>query len=902
MSKKAFLIGKSTKGLKFAEKDISLMKECLTKLDYEIYIPQQIKPSIIDMFDEFIDEVKQVDTVLFYYSGHGHLEYGDLFLVFEDEIEKSKSKIEISYFLKRIDKSYSSNKLIILDCCNGLNIGDEWKPSLLSRSKIITSSGRLESAKELEEFEASYFTYIFHETLSNPQEVTNQDGEILLDEFYLCLQKKTIRYNENSHIKVPIPNLIGNSQSNFAIAHLDKYFLDRNSHENNNQIFVNLPDPEHELFIGRDAELNELFGYLLPNFTRKSILIYGFGGVGKTALAIEAAKQCWESKDNKHDKNIPKFDSIIYVTFKDIYLRPDGIRKMPNTQSSLEDIFREIIEIYNITFINELSEKDKITRIYQLLKKQRNLLIIDNIDALSEDEQKKVISFIDYIPLPTKVIMTSRWQISSPISIKINSLNRADSIKLIYNQFEQKQLELNDPSKIASCLYDKFQGIPIALICAVGQLALNYPIESVLDTHQGNEELERTPEELAFFCFENSIKQIKGKPAHKILMAMALFSGASSKKAITQVSAVGGNFHIIDNALAMLDRLSLIVKDGDRYDLVSILREYIRSDLEIFDDFEIKARKRWVDWCIKYVKTHGGYDLRNWRHGYHKLEIEWNNILSVLTWCKLNNRYEDIKKIWVSIDCYVDLVGHWNMRIDWWIYVKENSYIFNDTKMHIRSMVDLGWTYTLLGSDHSQLAKNEYNQALKNFSEATPETRITLCRNIAILRMTQNKYHSVLLWLNKSNAILSEFKPKLQNHLDLRFSIINRYYISEAHYKLEKFVTALDLFKEVVKDAEQYGWDRIANYANNYLGQIYIIFDNLVEARLCLESGLIEAKKSQESRRIALYQLSLALLEEKEGNVEMVKKYSADALKVFRSSVMREEREIAEALLERLIQ
>lgn len=915
MSKKAFLIGKSTKGLKFAEKDISLMKECLVQYDYEIYIPQQDKPSIMEKFDDFIDEINHIDTVLFYYSGHGHLEGGELFLIFGDEISKNKHKIEINYFLKRINNSSSNNKLIILDCCNALNISDEWKPSQLSRHKILTASGQWESAKEVEELGSSYFTHVFHESLLNPYDIVNCDGEILIQEFYENLVLKARQYNDTKNTKIAIPNLIGNSQINFPIAHVDKHYLSNNSKDTSgirnsgytNQIFTNLPDPDYDLFVGRDSELTDLFDYLSPEFTRKCILIFGFGGVGKTSLAIAAAKHCWDSKYNYSDKNIPKFDSIIYITFKEFYFKPEGINRIPNGQSSLNDIFRVIIDMYDVGFINELSEKDKTEKIYQLLKQQRNLLIIDNIDALDEIEHKKIMGFIDYIPRPTKIIITSRCQISSPVSIKVNLLNREDSIKLINNQLEIKKLTLPNSEDICIRLYDKFQGIPIALICAVGQLSLKYPIDYVLDTNNDNNSANSTPEQLAYFCFENSIKLLRGKPAHKLLMAMVIFSNTSSRSAIITVSAVGANTQVINEAFALLDQLSLVVTDSFRYDSVSILREYISSDLEHFDAFEVKARPRWVQWYLRYVRLHGGYDFQNWRDKYDKLELELENILSVLNWCELNNKYDDIKKIWVDIDCYIDLVGHWDMRIYWWSYIKEYAYL-RDKKMYVRSLVDLGWTYTLLGADHSQLAINEYIEALKNINDATPETKITLFKNIAVLKITQKKYYSALFWLNESNKILDQIhSPQLKSKLVSRFSIINKYYASEVSYKLaeihqdtDEFRESLRLFQETNKNAIYHGWDRITNYCNNHLGNILTVLGETQEARIYLENGLVEARNSKESRRIALYQLSLALLEEKEGNIEMVKKYSSDALKVFRSSVMREECEITESLFERV--
>jgi tetratricopeptide (TPR) repeat protein len=901
MSKKAFLIGKSTRGLKFAEKDIALMKICLMSYDYEVIIPRQEKSSIIEAFDDFIDEVNQIDTILFYYSGHGHLEHGDLHLVLGNEIAKNRNTIEINYFIKRMERSSSNNKLIVLDCCNGLDFEKDWKPSQIGRLKILTASGHLESAKEIEELGASYFSSVFHETLLNPEEVVNNDGEIFIEKFYNHILKKAIKYNEDSNLKVPIPNLIGNHQSNFVIAHAGKNFLADNSVVrsscSNDYVFTNLPDPDYDLFIGRDDELGILFKYLSPNFSRRSILIHGFGGIGKTSLAIEAARQCRNHGDTSTFQDIPVFDFIVYITFKKVYFKPDGVNQVLNGKSSLQDILRVMIEMYDISIINELSEGDKIDKIYQLLRKQRNLLIIDNLDALDESEQRRVISFVDHAPAPTKIILTSRGQISSPASIKIDPLNKDDSMKLIRSQIKLKQLEFANPEEIASQLYERFQGVPIALVCAVGQMALGKSVENVLDVCADSVGIDLEPEDLAFFCFGNSIKFLKQKPAHKLLMAIVIFSSSCSRNAIIKVSEVAANSTIIDNGFVILNKLSLITCESHRYNLPSILREYISSGAE-WSEFEPKARISWVKWCIDYVKSYGGYDLQDWRYNYDKLELEWDNILSVLDWCKFRGRYDDIKKIWIDIDCYVDLEGRWDIRIAWWKYIKESAYTRRDKKMYVKALVNLGWTYTLLGSDDSRSAMKEYIEALKNIRNATQETIITLYKNIAVLRITQKKYSRALRWLEKSNRLINSYGST--QGMGERFSIINRYYVAEVHYKQELLDESLKLFKQVVECSNSYGWSRIANYSNNYLGLIQTRMGDLPSARLYLENGLIESKNSRESRRIALYQFSLALLEEQEENYEAVKKYTADALKVFRTTIMQDECDMAESLLQRI--
>ena len=78
----------------------------------------------------------------------------------------------------------------------------------------------------------------------------------------------------------------------------------------------NLPAPDYMVFINREKERKYLHEALSPESEKRIISIEGFGGIGKTALALAVAHQFVQEKI---------FDVIIYVSAKQVILTTDGI-------------------------------------------------------------------------------------------------------------------------------------------------------------------------------------------------------------------------------------------------------------------------------------------------------------------------------------------------------------------------------------------------------------------------------------------------------------------------------------------------------------------------------------------------------------------------------------------------
>jgi hypothetical protein len=80
-----------------------------------------------------------------------------------------------------------------------------------------------------------------------------------------------------------------------------------------------IPDnlPRRAAFFGRDKEMDRVLGALGPEERGWGVVIDGIGGIGKTALAVEAAYRCKEDG---------LFDAFIFVSAKQKRLEPGGIK------------------------------------------------------------------------------------------------------------------------------------------------------------------------------------------------------------------------------------------------------------------------------------------------------------------------------------------------------------------------------------------------------------------------------------------------------------------------------------------------------------------------------------------------------------------------------------------------
>lgn len=221
------------------------------------------KNELVDIFEEIISNMKLTDQLIFYYSGHGEILKGKLYLVLpeskKEDVWKTGYKFENIYDDLNINNI--SKAIFIVDACHSGGISDSFSklsdkdyPNLPKGFGFLAACAKSDYANFSEQFERTYFTYylckgintgcnnnsIQHITLSMLRQYINekiQNNHIYLtqeaessainvtgDEIWVSLNPKfhdisrTLNYYEDFFsTKKPIVLYYGNSQNDMDV-------------------------------------------------------------------------------------------------------------------------------------------------------------------------------------------------------------------------------------------------------------------------------------------------------------------------------------------------------------------------------------------------------------------------------------------------------------------------------------------------------------------------------------------------------------------------------------------------------------------------------------------------------------------------------------------------------------
>jgi LuxR family glucitol operon transcriptional activator len=409
------------------------------------------------------------------------------------------------------------------------------------------------------------------------------------------------------------------------------------------KVYHNLPQPDYGTFIGRGEELVQIHRILRPHPHSRHyvVVIDGIGGIGKSALALEVAHRYLRDYDRLPPEE--RFEAIIWTSAKSSVLTADGIAPRQQIARTLDDIYTAIsvtLEREDITRARP-EEQDGLTR--RALTQQRTLLVVDNMETVDDE---RVNAFLRELPAPTKAVVTTRHRIDVAYPIRLTGMPKEDGLALIVQECAKKDVALTETE--AKRLYDHTGGVPLAIAWSVAQMGYGYGVEAVL------RRLGQPSEDIARYCFEGAMQHIRGKPAHKLLMALSLFATDASREALGYVADLLELDR--DDGLAELERLSLVNRDAGRFWLLPLTKQYAGDALVKSSGFEQQARKRWVQWLTDYAQKHGSKDW-DWR-GYRAVDLEIENILPMIEQ-GLKDEWSEALIALRFITYYLKISGRW---------------------------------------------------------------------------------------------------------------------------------------------------------------------------------------------------------------------------------------------------
>jgi tetratricopeptide (TPR) repeat protein len=384
--------------------------------------------------------------------------------------------------------------------------------------------------------------------------------------------------------------------------------------------------------------------------------------------------------------------------------------------------------------------------------------------------------------------------------------------------------------------------------------------------------------DVARFCFEGSVDPLRGKPAHHLLMAIAIFPKSPIREALAYVAGYQDPI-TLEEGLVQLQRLSLVTQYGTRYSLLPLTREYALAELARYSTFRKEARDRWVGWYQDFAQRYGGRTIykQEWHIDYDHVEEEWENIQEVLNWCITQERYNDVKSLWDNIRSFTNIYGYWHIRLmcsDWLVQAAGRR---GDLSIVMERLSEKGRVLHKMGRLDEALSFFKEAWTFRKYSD-NPVQIVKLAGRIAETLLLQNKYDESIEWINEAEAIIETQLSEESKRREKHFTGYRRALVC---YQTKDYEKAEEYLQVTIKEALALQWQRSAMFSQELLTEVKIAQGKLDEAKLSAESGLATAIRNKDKRLIAYYKRALALLAKKLDDDKALKYWVSDAIKDF---------------------
>lgn len=344
----------------------------------------------------------------------------------------------------------------------------------------------------------------------------------------------------------------------------------------------NLPTEEYNLdggFVGRKNEILKLQNLIYSNQDR-IITITGAGGLGKTSIALKCAYTFL------NDFNNPFIYIIWFSAKEDKLTSENGIVQISSQISDYSLLLKDILNLLDENTCRTFKENNITNEIfkdaiYKVFLQKRSLLIIDNLETISN---RDIIDFIKDIPRPSQVLITSRKGLGEVERRQpLLDFPLEDSIELFKiiskerNRFDL--LKLSNDAIIEKV--KKVRSYPLLIKWSIGKICLGMDIDKAFNQiYSGKSEISQ-------FVF-NDIFNLISNNSRKCLFSMIIFGEKPISKHLMQhISSL--NSDDIEDSIKELIITSFIFSEivesnkestSTYYSMLSLTRGFIKHKLD----------------------------------------------------------------------------------------------------------------------------------------------------------------------------------------------------------------------------------------------------------------------------------------------------------------------------------
>jgi tetratricopeptide (TPR) repeat protein len=391
--------------------------------------------------------------------------------------------------------------------------------------------------------------------------------------------------------------------------------------------------PRRTSFFGRHKDMEVVMRALSPEDRTWGVLIDGIGGIGKTSLAIEAAHRCQESG---------RFDAFVFISAKQRALAPAGVRELVPAARTLDEFLNETARVLDQPGIPKLASEPKRRALLDALRERPTLLVYDNLETLSKEEQEALADFLRELPQGCKAVTTSRRRGGEgSVWLRLEKLDWDAARQLIAAEAERDaalaaKLERASESGWQQ-LYDATGGSPLALSHTLGLMRVRAALsfDAALDLLRGNRDAD-----LQSFIFQEARRELTTND-ESALRALSFFTPSATFGAWAEVAQLSRTE--LETTIDRLSALSLVnvLAGEDRYALHPLTRNFVRDSLLVDEQVEHAIGMSFAGYWVAYAQQYGGMDEESYKT-FHLINAEWANLDATLEWLWRGVKSQDI--------------------------------------------------------------------------------------------------------------------------------------------------------------------------------------------------------------------------------------------------------------------
>lgn len=355
-----------------------------------------------------------------------------------------------------------------------------------------------------------------------------------------------------------------------------------------------------EPFFGRTSELRDIEETLSPSARIGLISIEGIGGSGKTALALEAAHRALDARS---------FDAIIWTTAQERILTWAGIQVLIPDFTTADGLLNRILVLLNEPGKVDLRIDQKREHVFKLLIDRRCLLIVDNLETVSDQD---VYSFLVKIPSSSKAIVTNRHapaplREAHPVILE-RGMESESAYELLRNEATNLKLHsISDAEEtVLAEIYERTYGWPMVMKWVVWQVQQGRSIQGTLDRLA-----ETSENDLHEFIFQESYKTL-GNEGFQVIQALAVIGSATNEDSVGYVGEIKPG--IFEKGWKQIWRTRLALYDDQHhlYSLHPMTRDFVLGMMNRHQRARLNTRVSNLPIKLVYDKLDGNVRQMLW--------------------------------------------------------------------------------------------------------------------------------------------------------------------------------------------------------------------------------------------------------------------------------------------------